>query len=127
MPKSDKAAAEGLFFRQQLGQLDWSELKPPPALIGAGVAGGRGRRVHEASRGTAAPDSSGSLQMGTSGTEEGRSRGSGEGWGWEEGVLVGVAGGVLASACVVVLGGAIKRGMRGDRGYEDISGSPNAW
>lgn len=33
---------------------------------------------------------------------------------------------VLASACTAVLGKAIKRRMRGDRGYQDISSSANA-
>lgn len=40
---------------------------------------------------------------------------------------MGVVGGVLASVCVAVLAGAIKRGMGGDRGYEDIPNGVNAW
>lgn len=127
MPKADKAAAEGVFFREQLGKLDWSDLRTPPALLDAGVVGGRrGQRVDEAPRDDAAGRSSSPPQMRASGLEKGRSVG-GEDWGWGEGVFVGVVGGVLASACVVVLAGAIRRGMRGDRSYEDISDGGSGW
>lgn len=134
LPKSERAAAEGVFFRQQLGKLDWSELRTPPVLVDAGVVGGkRGQGVDEASHDTSSSVAGGrssSLQLEASGPEEGRGgggRGRGDGWGWGEGVVAGVAGGVIASACVVVLGGTIKRGMRGGRSYEDISGGANAW
>eukprot|EP00752_Nemacystus_decipiens_P002584 g2419.t1 len=127
VPKSDKAAAEGVFFREQLEKLDWSDLKPPPALLDAGVVGGRGQRVDGAPRDGVLGRPS-STQIGVSGPMEGRTRRrSGEGWGWGEGVVVGVVGGVLASACVVVLAGAIKRSMRGGPSYDDISGGRSAW
>lgn len=121
VPKSDKAAAEGFFFRQQLGQLDWSELKTPPALLNSGVVGGQGQGLDAPPRNGVAGRSS-SPRMAASSLEQERSHGRGG-----EGVVVGVVGGVLASACVVTLVGAIKRGRRGDRSYEDISKGGNAW
>lgn len=126
VPKSDKAAAEGVFFRQQLGKLDWSDLKTPPILLNAGGVGEQGQSVGEAS-GDGAAGRSGSPQMKTSDPEEEHSRRREERWGWGEGVVVGVVGGVLASICVVVLTGAIKRGMRGNRSYEDVSNDANLW
>lgn len=117
MPKSDKVAAEGVFFREQLGKLDWSDPKTPPGFVG-----GRGQRFAAAPRDCVTGRST-SPQARASGLEEGRSQEVVR----VEAVVVGVVGGVLASACVVVLAGTIKRGMWGDRSYGDIADGCNAW
>ena len=139
MPKSEHAAAEGTFFRQQLGQLDWSRLKTPPALLAAGVLENRDRQTGDET----AMDADGDRSEGGGSSVGGEvdpsragvyGRGNAKGgrgndgayggagyWGWKEGMVVGVAGGVLASAFVIGVAGVVRRSARGDRGYEDIS------
>lgn len=134
VPKNEKAAQEGTLFRQQLGQVDWAEVQTPPVLLKAGVFAERERRTVDGSAAATADVVDGGRFVGggdgsrASGSGAGQGRGSSGGvlggdWGWKAGVVAGVAGGVLASVSVAAISGAIKRGVRGDRGYEDISGA----
>lgn len=136
VPKGDKAAAEGVFFRQQLAKLDWTALKKPPVLvaadtlregesggdkIGVGDGGGRGGGVEDNVVSSSSPRLSESSSEGIGGP------GAAGGQGWGQGVLVGVAVGVLGSVSVVAVAFAIKKGVRGDRQYVDISNGANSW
>ncbi len=133
VPKGDKAAAEGVLFRQQLERQDWSGLEIPPILLKAGVGGGGQQALEEAGASAAGGGggggeggegggSSAMLHGRPSAGPEGTSGGRSEGERWGEGVVVGVAAGMLASACVAVLAEPIKRGMQRHQGYEGISG-----
>lgn len=134
MPKGDKAAAEGVFFRQQLAKLNWTALKTPPILLAAdalrdgehggdkiGVGGGGGAGVDDGAITSSSPRLSKSSSEGVGGP------GAVGGRDWGEGVLVGVAVGVLSSVSVVAVAFAIKKVVRGDRPYVDISNGANSW
>lgn len=135
MPKGDKAAAEGVFFRQQLAKLDWTALKTPPILLAAdalrdrerggnkiGVGGGSGGGgVDDDAISSSSPRLSKSRSEGVGGPGAVGRRG------WGQGVLVGVAIGALGSAFVVAVAFAIKKGVGGDRPYVDISHGTNSW
>ncbi|CAM9445034.1 unnamed protein product [Ectocarpus sp. 8 AP-2014] len=134
VPKGDKASAEGVFFRQQLAKLDWTTLKTPPILLAAdalrdgkrgggniGVGGGGGAGVGDGAITSSSPrlSKSSSEGVGALGAVGGR--------GWGEGVLVGVAVGVVGSVSVVAVAFAIKKVVRGDPPYVDISNGANSW
>ncbi|CAM9939112.1 unnamed protein product [Ectocarpus fasciculatus] len=136
VPKGEKAAAEGVFFRQQLAKLDWTALKKPPILvatdalrdgesgggkIGVGSGGGRGGGVEDGVVSSSSP------RLGESSSEGIGGPGAAGGRGWGQGVLVGVAVGVLGSVFVVAVAFAIKKGARVDRPYVDISNGASSW